>query len=175
MLQTFAEQAVIAIENARLFTELETTNRDLAATGEILRALSQSPTDPEPVFHAIVDCVARLTGAALAAVFRFDGELLHFVAGRSPLPDAVEVYRQLFPRPLAPGSPVARAILERRVMHVPDVETEPGISPEARERFRAGVIRSNVQVPMIRDGVAIGLMASAGVTLEGSATSRSSS
>ena len=130
----------------------------LAATGEILRAMLRSPADPQPVFHAIVDSVARLTGAALAAVFRFDGELLHFVAGRSPVPGAVEVYRQLFPRPLAAGSPVARAILERRVMHIPDVETEPSILPDARERFRAGGIRSNVQVPMIRDDTAIGLI-----------------
>ena len=143
---------------AALEAELAATNRDLAATREILRAMLRSPTDPEPVFRAIVDSVALLTGAALAAVFRFDGELLHFVAGRSPVPGAVEAYRQLFPRPLAPGSPAARAIRERRIMHIPDVETEPSISDDARQRFRAGGIRSNVQVPMLRDNVAIGLI-----------------
>jgi signal transduction histidine kinase len=143
---------------ATLEAELAAARRDLAATSEILRAMLGSPTDPEPVFRAIVDSVAELTGAALAGVFRFDGKLLHFVAGRSPMPGAVEAYRQLFPRPLAPGTPVARAILERRVMHVPDVETEPSISDEARARFRAGGIRSNVQVPMICDNVAIGLI-----------------
>ena len=143
---------------AALEAELAATNRDLAATREILRAMLRSPNDPEPVFRAIVDSVALLTGAALAAAFQFDGERLHFVAGRSPVPGAVETYRQLFPRPLAPGSPAARAIRERRIMHIPDVETEPSISDDARQRFRAGGIRSNVQVPMLRDNVAIGLI-----------------
>ena len=81
LLQTFADQAVIAIENVRLFTELEARNTELSesleqqtATAEILRAISGSPTDVQPVFDAIVRNAVRLCGGVLGAVFRFDGD-----------------------------------------------------------------------------------------------------
>src|SRR5207247_2012695 len=81
LLQTFADQAVIAIENVRLFKELESRNRDLTealeqqtATGEILRAISQSPTDVQPVFDTIAGAALRLCGGNTAAVGRLDGE-----------------------------------------------------------------------------------------------------
>ncbi len=87
LLKTFADQAVIAIENVRLFQELEARNRDLTetleqqtATGEILRVISSSPTDVQPVFDTIAQNARRLCDAEFCAVFRFDGRLLHFVA-----------------------------------------------------------------------------------------------
>ena len=88
LLQTFADQAVIAIENVRLFTELEARNRDLTealeqqtATSDILRVISQSPTDVQPVFDTIAQARSRLVRrAAFANVFRFDGELIHLAA-----------------------------------------------------------------------------------------------
>jgi two-component system, NtrC family, sensor kinase len=88
LLQTFADQAVIAIENVRLFKELEARNRDLSesldrqtATAEILRVVSRSQTDVQPVFDAIATSAARLFGAWTAGVYRFDGELLHLAGG----------------------------------------------------------------------------------------------
>ena len=94
LLETFANQAVIAIENVRLFTELEGKNLALAkahgqvaealdqqtATSEILRVISSSPTDVQPVFDAIVESAVRLCEARHGAVFSFDGELIQFVA-----------------------------------------------------------------------------------------------
>jgi two-component system, NtrC family, sensor kinase len=87
LLQTFADQAVIAIENMRLFNELEARNRQLTealeqqtATSEILRVISGSPTDVQPVFDAIVANAAQLCGAEFSAVMRFEGGLLHLVA-----------------------------------------------------------------------------------------------
>src|SRR5262245_42519560 len=87
LLETFADQAVIAIENVRLFTELQASNRELTAaldtqtaTSDILRVISHSPTDVQPVFDTIAECAKRLCDARECAVFRFDGELIHLVA-----------------------------------------------------------------------------------------------
>src|SRR5262249_37841470 len=94
LLQTFADQAVIAIENVRLFTELQEKNRALTlahaqvtetleqqtATSEILKVISSSPTDVRPVFDAIIENAVRLCRAFNGTVFRFDGSLIHVVA-----------------------------------------------------------------------------------------------
>src|SRR5260370_15814273 len=87
LLKTFADQAVIAVENVRLFTELQTRNREITealeqqtATSEILRVISRSPTDPQPVLDAIVERAPRLSSAQDGAVAILDGDLIHLVA-----------------------------------------------------------------------------------------------
>jgi transcriptional regulator with GAF, ATPase, and Fis domain len=98
LLKTFADQSVIAVENVRLFTELEARNRDLTesldrqtATAEILRVISQAQTDVQPVFDTIADSTMRLFGAWSAAVFRYDGELT-LAAARGGLPGSTESF-----------------------------------------------------------------------------------
>jgi hypothetical protein len=93
LLQAFADQAVIAIENMRLFKELEARNRDLTealdrqtATAEILRVISQSQTEVQPVFDTIVDNAIRLFRAWAVAAMRSDGQLLHLIAVRGGTP-----------------------------------------------------------------------------------------
>src|SRR5262249_19709364 len=113
LLQTFADQAVIAIENVRLFTELQEKNRALTdahaqvsesleqqtATSEILRVISRSPTDAQPVFDAIVQSASSLCEAEFSAVVRFEDGLLR-LAGTSNVSSAeIEAYQSLFPRP----------------------------------------------------------------------------
>src|SRR6185295_8612034 len=94
LLKTFADQAVIAIENVRLFKELQVRNRDLTealeqqtATGEILQVIASSPTDLQPVFETILANAARLCGTHHAALYRFDGEYLRFAAGHNLDPE----------------------------------------------------------------------------------------
>src|SRR5262245_17723524 len=106
LLRTFADQAVIAIENVRLFTELETRNRDLTealdrqtATAEILSVISRSQTDAQPVFDTIVTSAVRLCRAHIGAVFQFDGVRLHFVAHHNFTAKMLDAVRGLHPRP----------------------------------------------------------------------------
>src|SRR5262249_8360506 len=105
VLQTFADQAVIALENARLFGQLQTKNADLTealkqqtATGEILRVISSSPTEVQPVFDAIVRSASLLCGGEHAIVTRYDGERLHLAAQHNPRPRAAEETEALFPQ-----------------------------------------------------------------------------
>src|SRR5262249_6654639 len=124
---TFAAQAVIAIENVRLFTELEARNRELTegleretATGEILRVIPSSPTDIQPVLEEILDSGKRLCEATFGAVFRFDGEA--FVLAASTMISS-EFATWLRDHPLRPGprTPLTRAGLERRPIQVADI------------------------------------------------------
>ena len=129
LLQTFADQAVIAVENVRLFTELDARNRDLTetleqqtATSEILRVISSSPTDVQPVFDTIAANALRLCGATWSAVIRFDGEMLHLVSHHNVGdPGRMEALRQAFPRRPRDGGVNDRAILTGAIAHVPDV------------------------------------------------------
>jgi len=112
LLQTFADQAVIAIENVRLFTELQEKNRALTeahaqvsealeqqtATSEILRVISSSPTDVQPVFDTIIRSAATLCSATFGNVQRFDGEFMHLVAHYSHSPEWLASMQQLYPR-----------------------------------------------------------------------------
>jgi len=159
LLETFADQAVIAIENVRLFEQLEVRNRDLAATleqqtatSDILRIISSSPTGIEPTFDAIARSAAALCDADTAGVFRFDGELVHFVAQHGRTPEEIEVTRRAFPQPPRHESPAGRAILAAAVIQIDDVSQDPEVERAARIH---GAVLS---VPLIRDGLPLGVI-----------------
>jgi len=119
LIETFADQAVIAIKNARLLNELQARNADLTAaleqqtaTSEILGVISRSPTDIQPVFDIIAERAVSLCGAEVVTVTRFDGELVHVGAIRGSSPAGVEALRQTFPHvpPAGRGARHARSV-----------------------------------------------------------------
>jgi GAF domain-containing protein len=156
LLETFAGQAVIAIENVRLFNEIKEALEQQTATAEILRVISSSPTDTQPVFDAIVHSAVRLCEGTSGNLTRFDGERLHQVAVHNFTPEALEVTGSRYPRPLTRELGGGRAILDRGVCHIPDVESDP----EYDSSFsRAIGFRSLLAVPMFREGSPIGTIA----------------
>ncbi|HKF68671.1 MAG TPA: GAF domain-containing protein, partial [Vicinamibacterales bacterium] len=168
LLKTFADQAVIAIENVRLFKELEEKNQALTqahaqvtealeqqtATSEILKVISSSPTDLTPVLRTIAENARRVCGGYDAHVFLRDGEWLRMAAHQGgseslPVPGDLRV---------SPGFVSGRAILERRVVQVRDL-SESDEFPDGRELARRLGYRTNVAIPLLREGEAIGVLA----------------
>jgi GAF domain-containing protein len=164
LLETFADQAVIAIENVRLFKELEDRNRQLTealeqqtATSEILGVISSSPNDLQPVFQTILANAVRLCEAQNGAMFRFDGEALRAVALYNVSP-AMEAYIQ--DTPFRPGreSAVRRVALERRLVHVPDVLADPELTAYRTGPYRDQGMRSVLAVPLLKESDLIGVI-----------------
>ena len=156
LLQTFADQAVIAIENVRLFNETKEALEQQTATADILRVIASSPTDVQPVFDAIVRSAGRLCDATFCSLTRFDGELLHQVAVHNFTPEALEVAGRRYPMPLTRQHGGGRAILDRAVCHIADVENDPEYDSSLA---RVIGFRSLLVVPMFREGSPIGAIA----------------
>jgi two-component system, NtrC family, sensor kinase len=162
LLKTFADQAVIAIENVRLFKELQSSNRELTtaldqqtATSEVLRTIAQTKTDPQPVFDTIVRSAAKLCHAHTTAVFLTDGRTIHHPANYGDSPEALAAIKARFPRPLDKETAAGNAILTRSVIHVPDVE-KPSVVEFVRQTGRVIGFRSLLSIPMLRQDEAVG-------------------
>ena len=164
LVTTFADQAVIAIENVRLFDEVQAQKQALTealeyqtATGEVLNVISRSTTDVQPVFDMIAESAARLCDAKYCFVYRYDGQLLHFVAHRSLTAEVLELNQAAYPAPPSRRSAAARAVLARSFVQIPDVNADPDftLGPMAA----VGDFRSVAAVPILRDGVPIGSIA----------------
>jgi GAF domain-containing protein len=153
LLQTFANQAVIAIDNARLFTETKEALEQQTATAEILRIISSSPTNVQPTFEAIAESATRLCGAVNGLVFRFDGELIHVAATHNIGDVELDAILSVFPIRPGRGSVSGRAIESRRIVHVEDLAQDPGY--EQARVVQAG-FRTALSVPMLHGGVPIG-------------------
>src|SRR6516164_10637215 len=126
-----------------------------SATIDVLKAMSASPGDPQPVFDLIVHRARDLCNTPNAGLFEFDGELVHRRSGVTAAyrtPEALEAYRRLFPIVPTRGSITCRAILDRQTIHVRDIASEPGISAAVRNLGS----KSQIALPLLRDGAAIG-------------------
>src|SRR5262249_37484457 len=157
LLQTFADQAVIAIENVRLFKELETRNRDLTetleqqtATSEILRVISSSPTELQPVLDAVAQNSARLCEAFDAQIYRVEGDALRLCASFGSIPTALSW-------PISREWVTGRSVADRRTIHVHDLAAEPESEyPLGKATQRQAGHHTTLATPLLREGQPLG-------------------
>jgi two-component system, NtrC family, sensor kinase len=152
LLRTFADQAVIAIENVRLFNETKEALEQQTATSEILGVISRSPTDVQPVFETIVQSAAQLCEATFAVLHRFDGRVITFDAHHGMTEQEVAGSRDRFPLPTDRGTAVGRAILDRRTTHIHDIRRDAAYRVSAWQTSFQTVLA----VPLLREGVPVG-------------------
>jgi GAF domain-containing protein len=165
LLSTFADQAVIAIENVRLFDEVQARTRELqesleyqTATADVLNVISRSTTDVQPVFAAIATSAARLFAPCETTLTTVHDGQFHWGATASlgrPV-EAIERVKSIYPLPFdVESSPSARAVHERRIIEIPDASA-PDTPETTRRAQSAGEFRSITFVPLLGDGVGIG-------------------
>ncbi len=161
LVTTFADQAVIAIENVRLFETEQQRTRELSesleqqsATSEVLRVISSSPGELAPVFETMLQNATRICEAKFGTLFRFDGETLHLAAQFGTPKEFAEFQRKRGPFVPPPSSYLGRALQTKRVTHSADIVTEDVTSIAGS----LGGARSMVYVPMLKDGTAIGVI-----------------
>ncbi|MCY7308376.1 MAG: GAF domain-containing protein, partial [Rhodoferax sp.] len=154
VLQSFVNQAEIAIVNVRLFHETQEALERQTATADILTVISESPTDVQPVFDAIAERARVLCGAALGFTTRFEGENLHLVGYHGTSKQAEAIMRSSFPRKADSGSINGRCILARAPVQIFDNRVEPGYQLKAE--MGAAELRSMMAVPMFQGTKVIG-------------------
>ena len=153
LLETFADQAVIAVENVRLFQELRESLDQQTATSEILGVIASSPTDIQPVFDTIVKNAAQLCEGSGCSVVRFDGEMVHLVAQHNISAEARDGMARRYPRHPTRESAMERAVLDSTPIHIPDVRQDPEFQIHVEV---AGEVKALLAAPLLRDGRPIG-------------------
>ncbi|HSQ19943.1 MAG TPA: GAF domain-containing protein, partial [Blastocatellia bacterium] len=154
LVETFADQAVIAIENARLFSELRESLQQQTATADVLKIISSSPGDLEPVFNAMLENAVRICGAKFGSLVLFEGNAYRRVALHNGPPAYVEARARDPVRPLAASPTLSRVAATKQVVQVADMAVE---QPEEGIARLAGA-RTVLSVPMLNDDRAVGVI-----------------
>ena len=163
VLESFATQAVIAMENARLLGELRERTHDLeesleyqTATSDVLKVISRSTFDLQPVLQTVLDTAVRLCRAGPSEIFRLEGDGFRFAVGQGVTPEYEALERTVVIHP-DPGTLVGRTVLERRTVHVLDAWTDPLYSQ--KDEARIGNFHTMLGVPLMREGDVVGVIA----------------
>ena len=154
LVTTFADQAVIAIENSRLLNELRESLEQQTATSKVLDVISRSAFDLQAVFETVAESSVKLCGADRAIIMRFDGELLRLALAFNVSPDHQDFVER---NPIRPGrnSAAARAALERRTIHIPDVRADPEHAYGAKD---VEALRTILGVPILKGDDLLGVL-----------------
>ena len=155
--ESFRDQALIAMENARLFNETQEALERQTATAEVLKVIASSPSDVQPVFDAIATSANRLLGGFSTTVIRFVGDALHLVAFTPTNAVADEALQAAFPRPIADFPPFV-LVRDGETQQFVDTEAELGVPPVIRELARLRGYRSMLFTPLMSKGAAIGMI-----------------
>ena len=159
LVQNFAAQAVIAIENARLLNELRESLQEQTATSEVLQVISSSPGDLQPVFAAMLEKAVRICDATFGNIYRWDGDALQLVATHNT-PPAYAEHRKHSPFRAEQNNSVAQMITGKKVVHLLDAAANETYAtrrdPTVVAAVELGGIRSALIVPMLKEDDLVG-------------------
>ena len=165
LVETFADQAVIAIENIRLFEAEQQRTRELTesleqqtATSEVLQVISSSPGDLQPVLHAMLENAVRICDAKFGNIYRWDGDARHLMASHNTPPAFVEARRYSANRP-GPETPSGRMIATKTLVHVADLAAEHSYAvrdPWTVDAVELGGVRTLLVLPMLKENELVG-------------------
>jgi class 3 adenylate cyclase/putative methionine-R-sulfoxide reductase with GAF domain len=163
LLKTFSANACIAVENTRLFQEIQASNRELSetlthqvATNEVLQLIARSPIELQSVFDMIARKAKELCQGQFGGVFQYDGKHIHLVGHHGPTPQRVDKCQKVCPGLPDKETAIGRAIAGRTIVHIPDVQADPDYSSVALAP--TADMRCIVAVPMLRIDNPIGVI-----------------